>query len=306
MLRRRTFPPGGSVWHHQEVDAAKYRFMIVDPDQGVCESIPDLLDWSQYGISGILTADSYEEAVSRAVDFQPHIALVELELGMRRGYELMEHLREAGLETVFCAMGAREDFQWILRSMRAGARDYLLKPISTRELRSFVERAVVRELGGVLPERTASQAGVDPVLHTEYGKLSRITNKIILIIKSNYRRGLSLTGIAETLNMSSKYIGRIFLQDTGMKFSAYLTAYRMIQAKRLIENSQEKISVVASMVGYSQLNNFYVHFKSYFHTSPGALRDYGGSRPEESWPNEDAGPLTGETEDLKQEGERWI
>lgn len=276
--------------------------MIVDPDQGVCETIPDLLDWSQYGVSGILTAGSYEDAVSRAVDFQPHIALVELELGERRGYELVEYLREAGLETVFCTMGAKEDFQWIQRSMRAGARDYLLKPISTRELRSFMERAVVRELGGVLPERTASQTGVDPVLRTEYGKLSRITNKIILIVKSNYRRGLSLTSIAETLNMSSKYIGRVFLQDTGMKFSAYLTAYRMIQAKRLIENSQEKISVVASMVGYSQLNNFYVHFKNYFHISPGALRVYDGSRPEEASGElkiEDAAALAEDAEGLK-------
>lgn len=252
--------------------------MIVDPDRGICENIPYLLDWSQYGVSGILTANSYEEAISRAVDFQPHIALVELELGDRQGYELVRHLRETGLETVFCTMGDKEDFQWVQQSMRAGARDYLLKPLDTSELRSFLERAVVRELGGALPERPAVQTGVDPVLHTEYGKLSRITNKIILIVKSNYRRGLSLTGIAEMLNMSSKYIGRVFLQDTGMKFSAYLTAYRMIQARRLIENTREKISVVASMVGYSQLNNFYVHFKSYYHISPTTLREFDEAR----------------------------
>lgn len=276
--------------------------MIVDPDRGICENIPYLLDWSQYGVSGILTANSYEEAVSRAVDFQPHIALVELELGDRQGYELVRHLRETGLETVFCTMGDKEDFQWVQQSMRAGARDYLLKPLDTSELRSFLERAVVRELGGSLPERPAVQTGLDPVLHTEYGKLSRITNKIILIVKSNYRRGLSLTGIAEMLNMSSKYIGRVFLQDTGMKFSAYLTAYRMIQARRLIENSQEKISVVASMVDYSQLNNFYVHFKNYFRISPGALRDYGGSHLDELTGGleiEDAGALSEEAEGLK-------
>ena len=280
----------------------RYRLMIVDPDRGICENIPYWLDWSQYGVSGILTANSYEEAISRAVDFQPHIALVELELGDRQGYELVRHLRETGLETVFCTMGDKEDFQWVQQSMRAGARDYLLKPLDTSELRSFLERAVVRELGGALPERPAVQTGVDPVLHTEYGKLSRITNKIILIVKSNYRRGLSLTGIAEMLNMSSKYIGRVFLQDTGMKFSAYLTAYRMIQARRLIENSQEKISVVASMVGYSQLNNFYVHFKNYFRISPGALRDYGGSQLDElagSLEIEDAGALSEEAEGLK-------
>ena len=278
--------------------------MIVDPDRGICENIPYLLDWSQYGVSGILTANSYEEAISRAVDFQPHIALVELELGDRQGYELVRHLRETGLETVFCTMGDKEDFQWVQQSMRAGARDYLLKPLDTSELRSFLERAVVRELGGALPERPAVQTGVDPVLHTEYGKLSRITNKIILIVKSNYRRGLSLTSIAETLNMSSKYIGRVFLQDTGMKFSAYLTAYRMIQAKRLIENSQEKISVVASMVGYSQLNNFYVHFKNCYHISPSALRRFTEAEAPPPLPAgpgiEDAAALAEETSKLIQ------
>lgn len=302
MLRRRTGPPGWSACLDEEVSPVRYRLMIVDPDRGICENIPYLLDWSQYGVSGILTANSYEEAVSRAVDFQPHIALVELELGDRQGYELVRHLRETGLETVFCTMGDKEDFQWVQQSMRAGARDYLLKPLDTSELRSFLERAVVRELGGSLPERPAVQTGLDPVLRTEYGKLSRITNKIILIVKSNYRRGLSLTGIAEMLNMSSKYIGRVFLQDTGMKFSAYLTAYRMIQARRLIENSQEKISVVASMVGYSQLNNFYVHFKNYFRISPGALRDYGGSHLDELTGGleiEDAGALSEEAEGLK-------
>lgn len=302
MLHRRTGPPGWSACLDEEVSPVRYRLMIVDPDRGICENIPYLLDWSQYGVSGILTANSYEEAISRAVDFQPHIALVELELGDRQGYELVRHLRETGLETVFCTMGDKEDFQWVQQSMRAGARDYLLKPLDTSELRSFLERAVVRELGGALPERPAVQTGVDPVLHTEYGKLSRITNKIILIVKSNYRRGLSLTGIAEMLNMSSKYIGRVFLQDTGMKFSAYLTAYRMIQARRLIENSQEKISVVARMVGYSQLNNFYVHFKNYFRISPGALRDYGGSHLDELTGGleiEDAGALSEEAEGLK-------
>jgi AraC-like DNA-binding protein len=113
---------------------------------------------------------------------------------------------------------------------------------------------------------------VDPVLKVEYGTLSRITNKIIMIVKGNYRNSLSLVGIGDMFCMSSKYIGRIFLQDTGMKFSEYLMAYRMVQAKRLIESTGDKIVVIAAQVGYTQLNNFYVHFKEYYGFSPKALR----------------------------------
>ncbi|MDE7260641.1 MAG: helix-turn-helix domain-containing protein [Oscillospiraceae bacterium] len=275
--------------------------MIADQDENTCETIRYLLDWTRYDISSILTAPTYGEAVNRAVDFQPHIALIAVDMGEHRGYELAEYLRGTGSGTVFCMMSAREDFHTLRESMRAGARDFLLKPINVKELRDFLERAILQDLHGTLPEYTASSMGEDPVLRVEYGHLSRITNKIILIVKSNYRRNLSLTNIANTLNMSSKYIGRIFLQDTGIKFSEYLTAYRMIQARRLIESTREKISVVASMVGYSQLNNFYVHFKNYYHISPTALREFdgpqgNGTAPLPTGPGiEDAAALADET-----------
>ena len=278
-----------------------YRLLIADRDENACETIRYLLDWPQYDVSSILTAASYGEAVNRAIDFQPHIALIDIELGEHRGYELAEYLRGAGMNTVFCMMSVREDFHALRESMRAGARDYLLKPINVKELRDFLERAILQDLRGTIPERTASPHGEDPVLRVEYSQLSRITNKIILIVKSNYRRSLSLTSIADMLNMSGKYIGRIFLQDTGIKFSEYLTAYRMIQARRLIESTREKISVVASMVGYSQLNNFYVHFKNYYHISPTALREFDeargtGTAPLPTGPGiEDAAALADET-----------
>ena len=72
--------------------------------------------------------------------------------------------------------------------------------------------------------------------------------------------------------MNSKYLGRVFLRDTGMRLSEYMTACRMEQARRLLVGTQEKISVIAHAVGYSQSNRFYVHFKAYFGVSPGELR----------------------------------
>ena len=55
-----------------------YRLLIVDDEKDICENIKYLLDWSMYNITSILTATSYAEAVSKAVDFQPHIALLDM------------------------------------------------------------------------------------------------------------------------------------------------------------------------------------------------------------------------------------
>lgn len=255
------------------------RLLIVDSDTDRCERTKSLLDWSVYGISSAATASSYLEAVNKAVDFKPQIALVEMQLGGHMGYELVRDLRSVGLNTVFCIVSDEARPDLILASMRAGAQEYLLHPLNRQELQAFLERTVASPP----PRSSGSRQGLDPVLGVSYDSFSAVTRKIILVVHSDYRSPQTLSGIAQELSMSSKYIGRVFLKDTGVKFSEYLMSYRMLEARRLIVSTQEKISVIAGMVGYVQLNNFYTHFKNYFGVSPSALRNY------------EALPLSGET-----------
>lgn len=249
-----------------------YRLLIVDDEKDIRENLRYLVDWEKFGITAVLTADSFEHAVDVAVDFKPQIALVDVNLGDHYGYELVSRLREMGFDTCFCMISGYDDFVHIQSSMKAGARDYLLKPINVRELEAYLERTVVQELGGTVREKQAASAEIDPVANRPYKSFSNITNKMILIVKNDYGGNLSLTSISEKFNMSSKYIGRVFLNDTGLKFSEYLMVFRLQTARYLVENTREKISFIISSVGYSQQNNFYVHFKRLFGVSPGDLR----------------------------------
>lgn len=249
-----------------------YRLLVVDDERDIRENIRYLIDWEFYGVSRIETAATYGEAVDKALDLKPHLILMDVNLGGHWGYELVERLRALDLGAVCGMISGYDDFVHVQKSMQASAKDYLLKPIDVKALERFVERAIVEELHGELPKRRADAPDVDPVLRAEYAGFSKITNKIIMIVKSEYRNSLSLVGIGEMFCMNSKYIGRIFLQDTGMKFSEYLTAYRMVQARKLIESTGDKIVVIAGKVGYTQLNNFYVHFKEYYGFSPTSLR----------------------------------
>ena len=275
---RRVFRPLSEHIRRKAGIRFMYRLLIVDEDDSVCENLKNLLDWASYGFNSILTAASYNEAVLQAIDFSPHIAIVNVHLGEHEGCELVNHLRCIGMRTIFCMISDTQDYDTMRRCMQASAQDFLVMPVWPPELRNFVEQTVVRELHGTLPKSQEPSNEIDPILHVEYARFSKITNKIILIIKGDYRSNQSLTKIAETFNMSSKYIGRIFLKDTGMKFTSYLTAYRMLEAKRLLESTQEKIFVIAGMVGYSQLNNFYTHFKNHFGISPSTMRTYGAQR----------------------------
>ena len=250
-----------------------FRLLIADNKRSVCERLRNLVDWQHYGFTTVATATSYPEALDIAVELRPHIALVSLQLGDQFGYNLARQLRSTGMQTIFCIIAESEEPAHMRRAMQAGVRDYITKPLK-QPLTEFVERTITEDLHGALPLHAVNAQDTDPVLHLEYSRLSKVTCKILLYIAGNFRSSLSLTTIAEKFNMSSKYIGRVFLKDTGLRFTEYLMAYRMLEARRLIIGTQEKISVIAGMVGYTQLNNFYIHFKNYFGTSPSSLRHF--------------------------------
>ncbi len=252
-----------------------YRLLIVEEPEG-CAALRSRIDWQSYGFTVVMTANSDVEGISLALELRPHLMLLGTGTAACRGYGLVEHLRAVGLRPAFAVMSGQREPELILRAMRAGAKDFLSSPPEEQELRAFVERMVVDELGGSPEPAACVRQGVDPVLKVPYSTFSKITNKILLTVRTDYRQSQTLTLIAERMRMSSKYIGRIFLKDTGMKFSEYLMAYRMLEARKLIVSTKEKISVIAGMVGYGQLNNFYIHFRRCFGVSPGALRSFGG------------------------------
>ena len=251
-----------------------YRLLIVDDEKDIRENMKLLIDWNHFGINHILTAATYEDAICMAVDFKPHIALVDVSIGSKWGYDLIQKLREAGSETHFIMISGYDSFEYVRLSMKSGAIDYLLKPIDTKALEKAVENIIVNSLKGSISKLPEKKLAMDPIIKAPVDSFSKITNKILLLIHSQYSSNLSLTDIAELFKMNSKYIGRIFIKDTGMKFSEYLTAYRMLRAKELIETTDEKIAVIATLVGYDYLNNFYVHFKAHYNLSPSDLRNY--------------------------------
>lgn len=246
-----------------------YRALIVDKPQ-VCRELVGMVDWGALGFDSVLTAHSLPDAVEQASFQQPHVALVGMDVGENMGFEFVSMLRELGLPTVCCLLTNHPGTHDLRRAMRSGCRDVLRRPPDPLSLKEFLEWAVVEELRGSASPDSASDR--DPVLGVSCQSFSKLTNRILLAVRADFRSSLSLTAIAQSMEMSSKYIGRVFLRETGLRFTEYLTAYRMLEARRLIVNTGEKVSVIAGMVGYPQLNNFYTHFRQYFGVSPSAMR----------------------------------
>jgi two-component system response regulator YesN len=63
----------------------------------------------------------------------------------------------------------------------------------------------------------------------------------------------------------------MFKSEMNMTLSEYITQVRMQEAKRLITATDEKLSLIAEKVGYSDVSYFSNVFKKYYGNSPRSM-----------------------------------
>lgn len=249
-----------------------YKLLIVDDEPQILEGIKRTLDWEKYGFGRVETAVTYEGAIAKAVEFMPDLAIFDVCIGKERGYDAIRRLNEIRLPATYVMMSGYGEFEYALEAIHCGAKDYLLKPVERAKLQQLVERIIVEDLNGTLESPNFDDRNVDPILGVRYDSLSKLTNRILLMIKAEYAQNINLKSVASRFRMNGTYLGQLFLKETQMKFSEYLMAYRMLRAQERIQSTDEKISTIALAVGYSNLNYFYTHFHAYFDKSPSDMR----------------------------------
>lgn len=94
----------------------------------------------------------------------------------------------------------------------------------------------------------------------------------IAYIEENFARPLSLKQLSDILNISAFHLSHLFSRYAGISFKAYLTRRRIEEAKRLLHDTDLKISAVWRRSGFVSENSFIKSFKKLTGTSPAAYR----------------------------------
>lgn len=93
-------------------------------------------------------------------------------------------------------------------------------------------------------------------------------NQTANYIKSNYYKKLSLDNIADAQFINKSYLSRIFKDVTGFTVNEYLHICRVQEAKKLLEESNDSIYIIAKKVGFETSSYFERIFKKYTETTP--------------------------------------
>ncbi len=96
---------------------------------------------------------------------------------------------------------------------------------------------------------------------------------------AHYGEKISMQEVADTFHINGCYLSHLFKESIGLSPSAYLTAFRMSEACRLLSQTDLPIHQIASDVGYANQSNFQIQFKKSKGMSPLQYRAYYDKNP---------------------------
>ncbi|MCL6515503.1 response regulator [Alicyclobacillus sp.] len=269
-----------------------YQVLLVDDEPMVLQAIAALVPWEAHRTRLIGTADNGCAAYERIVAQTPHIVICDIKMPGMDGLELMARVRAELPEVLFAVLSGYEEFHLARRAMELGVRHYLLKPCNEDEIGRVLD-ALVAELD----ERRAEQARVmdlqaelarvrarlselegdaaDGAEGEPRGKPGLVERMVSYVQQHLADPSINLTHLAKhQFFVSPDYLGRLFRERTGLRFSDFLTMTRIQRAQELWRAEPAlTVAEVAERVGFADHTQYFSQvFKKYTGDTPSGFR----------------------------------
>ena len=103
-----------------------------------------------------------------------------------------------------------------------------------------------------------------------------VVSKAIHYMRRNCQRKIALDDVAKHVFLAPTYFSKVFKQETGKSFSAYLNWLRIAKSRHLLLASGLKLVDIASLSGFEDQSYFTKVFKRMTGVSPGEYKRSGG------------------------------
>ena len=193
------------------------RILVVDDDRATREVLKDKLASLGHQVTDVASA---EEALSQLKSLEPRIVLTDVRMPGMSGIDLLEKLRSVGEEVDVLVMTGHEDMESAVGAMKAGAFDYLVKPLELGVLEKAVERCLeeqelAREARKVdeeadEPERRGPVVGRDPRMIEIFKMIGVLAqNRATVLVRGETGTGKEM--VARAIHGHSLHAGEPFV-----------------------------------------------------------------------------------------------
>jgi two-component system response regulator HydG len=115
------------------------RVLVVDDEAGIRSALKQLLETKGFAVD---VAEDGAAALERLSEHPPDVVVTDLDMPRMNGRELLAQLRERDADLPVIVATSDVDLQSAVAAMRAGAADYITKPVELDELVLSIGRAV--------------------------------------------------------------------------------------------------------------------------------------------------------------------
>jgi len=122
-----------------QMPSTKLRVLVVDDEAATRAALQGLLESQGYAVD---QAANGSAALERLVDLPPDVIVTDLDMPVMNGMQLLLALRERGYDVPVIVATSAAELRSAVEAMRAGATDYLTKPVDFDALVLALERAI--------------------------------------------------------------------------------------------------------------------------------------------------------------------
>ena len=210
----------------------------------------------------IYEAENGQEAIDLLMKYQPDIMLLDIQMPLKDGIEVMQAAKNAGLHPITIILSGYDEFKYAQQGIRYGAKEYLLKPLRASDILKCLNDITNKYLG----------------ITEEENSLEKIEQSNFFIktakeyIAEHYPENVSLTEVAEAAGISGGYLSTLFTQYEKCGFVDYLNQIRIERACCYLEQKTLKNYEIAYKFGFRDEKYFSKVFKKIMGVTPKEYR----------------------------------
>ncbi|MEX1136499.1 MAG: response regulator, partial [Balneolales bacterium] len=246
-------PKPGTVEPHSNVNHQGH-VLLVEDNIELATYIHGTLQNKGYRVS---LASNGDEGLNKVKQEEPDIILSDVMMPVMDGYTMLTRLREQektrSIPVIF--LTALSNSQDIIKSLRIGVNDYLVKPFDTDELEVRIHNLIELK---ALRSQTAKEMALDDTIPESIGYNEGFVTKVSNWLEVNMQKSyINVESLAEALNMSRRTLYREIKRNTGLSAAAFLKEVRLQFARGYVEKGKVTgLKELARVVGFSNVSYF--------------------------------------------------
>lgn len=243
------------------------KIFLADDDRIVRMGLKKILTQASPSYEIVGEAADGETALEQIKQCAPDLLITDVKMPIMDGIELIGELRTLTTPLPIIVLSGFDEYDFVRKTLKNGATDYLLKPVDKTELLDLVEsiHKQMHQNQAKLPQKANDQ----PMPLTDEQDMGGLIGACKKYIETHYAEKIALSSMAEYSGLSECYFSSLFKSKTGKNFYDYLSDVRIQKAKELlISRPQDKIYEIGNQVGYEEIITFNRNFKKIVGVSP--------------------------------------